>query len=345
MKEKPIEQMGLRDIRELARLKMPAEAWRHFLGAAETRETFRRNQRAFRRFLFRQRIFHDVTDPDSAINLFGRNLSTPALVAPIGSFSLISEQAEHEVAEGAGRAGTMMFVSHAAKPTVREWAEATSAPLVFMGYLNRGRDDVLRCARLAEELGYAAVGLTMDTIQPVKIGDEVPLSTKDGRPRKGHPSSPRDIEWLKNNVSLPVVVKGIMGAEDARIAVEAGADALVVSNHGGRILDFNRAAVEVLPEVVQAVGDSVAVLLDSGIRSGGDIVKALALGAKAVLVGRPVGWGVGAAGAYGVERVIRMITDEMKRVMILTGVKSVAAITPSILLEDRFLVDLPAARR
>ena len=107
-------------------------------------------------------------------------------------------------------------------------------------------------------------------------------------------ASAKDIEWMKEQVSLPVVVKGIMGAADARVAVSAGADALVVSNHGGRILDFNRAALEALPEVVDEVGGKVPVILDSGVRSGGDIVKALALGAKAILTGRPVAWGVGA---------------------------------------------------
>ena len=335
MQEKPLGQMGLREIRELARLRMPREAWEHFMGAAESHATLRRNQRALRRILFRQKIFHDITKPSISLKLFGRELSTPALVAPIGSFSLIGEKAERQVAEGASRARTMIFVSHAAKSTVREWADGTSAPLVFMGYLTRGREDVLKCARMAEQLGYAAVGLTMDTVQPVKIGDRVPLSTKDGKPRIGHPASPKDIEWLKREVSLPVVVKGIMSGEDGRIAVDAGADLLVVSNHGGRILDFNRAAIEALPEVVQAVKGRVPVLLDSGIRSGGDIVKALALGAKAVLVGRPIGWGVGAAGVDGVERVIQLLTEEVKRVLVLTGVGGVSEITDSILIRDQ----------
>ena len=326
--------MGLREIREIARHKMPPEAWEHVMGAAESGATLRRNQKAFRRLLFKQRIFNDITDPDTSVELFGRRLSTPAVVAPIGSFSLIGEMAEREVAEGAGRAGTMVFASHAAKSNVRDWREATSASLVFMGYLSRGKEDVLRCARLAQELGYAAVGLTMDTIQPVKIVDQVPLSTKDGKPRRGYPASPKDIEWLKREVSLPVVVKGIMGAEDARIAVDAGADALVASNHGGRILDFNRAAIEVLPEVVEAVGGKVPVLLDSGIRSGGDIVKAIALGAKAVLVGRPIAWGVGAAGARGVERVFHILEEEIKRVLIMTGVSSITEVTNSILIGD-----------
>jgi isopentenyl diphosphate isomerase/L-lactate dehydrogenase-like FMN-dependent dehydrogenase len=174
----------------------------------------------------------------------------------------------------------------------------------------------------------------MDTLRPTKIGDEVPLSTKDGKPRRGQVASPKDIEWMKQQVSLPVVVKGIMGADDARVAVNAGADALVVSNHGGRLLDFNRAALEVLPEVVDSVGGKVPIILDSGVRSGGDIVKALALGAKAILTGRPVAWGVGAFGSRGVERIFAIFTEEMKRVLCMTGVASVRDITSSIIVRD-----------
>jgi isopentenyl diphosphate isomerase/L-lactate dehydrogenase-like FMN-dependent dehydrogenase len=125
-----------------------------------------------------------------------------------------------------------------------------------------------------------------------------------------------------------------MGADDARIAVDAGADALVVSNHGGRLLDFNRAAIEVLSEVVEAVGNRIPVLLDSGIRSGADIAKALALGARAVLIGRPIGWGVGAAGAQGAERVIDVFTSELRRVLIMTGVGTLGEITESILIRE-----------
>ena len=139
---------------------------------------------------------------------------------------------------------------------------------------------------------------------------------------------------MKQQVSLPVVIKGMMSAEDARTAVNAGADVVLVSNHGGRILDFNRAALEALPEVVDAVGAKVPVLLDSGIRSGGDIVKALALGAKAVLVGRPVAWGVSGFGPRGVERVFAILSEEMKRVLCMTGVPSADAITKSILIRD-----------
>ena len=334
MTETPLEQMGLRELRGIMRQKVPAEAWKHFNGAAKTKATFHRNPRAFHKYLFRQKIFHDVSEPDISIELFGHTLPTPAITAPVGSFVLISKDAEREVAQGTERAGAMMLTSQAAKFDPKGWRNAAKSPLVFMAYMNRGREEVSEYAKTAENLGFAAVGITMDTVKPVKIGDEVPLSTKDGKPRKGHKSTPKDIEWMKQQVSLPVVVKGIMGADDARAAVNSGADALIVSNHGGRILDFNRAALEALPEVLDAVNGKVPVLLDSGIRSGGDIVKALALGAKAVLVGRPIAWGVGAFGAAGVERVFALFAEEMQRVLTMTGVARLRDVTPSILLRD-----------
>jgi len=334
MTEKPLEQMGLSELRAIMRQKVPAEAWKHFNGAAETKATFHRNPRAFRQYLFRQKIFHDVSEPELSIELFGHTLPIPAITAPVGSFSLIGEDAEREVAEGTERVGAMMFTSQAAKFDPKGWRRAAKSPLVFMAYMNRGKEEVSEYAKTAEDLGFAAVGITMDTVRPVKIGDEVPLSTKDGKPRRGHKSTPKDIEWMKQQVDLPVVVKGIMGADDARIAVDSGADALVVSNHGGRILDFNRAALEALPEVVDAASGKVPVLLDSGIRRGGDIVKALALGAKAVLAGRPIAWGVGAFGARGVERVYAIFAEEMQRVMTMTGVARARELTQAILFRD-----------
>jgi 4-hydroxymandelate oxidase len=334
MTEKPLEQMGLRDLREIMRQKVPAEAWKHFNGAAETKATFHRNPRAFRQYLFRQKIFHDVSEPDISIELFGCTLPIPAITAPVGSFSLIGPDVEREVAEGSERAGAMMFTSQAAKFDPKGWRSAARSPLVFMAYMNRGKEEVSEYAKTAEDLGFAAVGITMDTVKPVKIGDEVPLSTKDGKPRRGHKSTPKDIEWMKQQVRLPVVVKGIMGADDARVAVDSGADALVVSNHGGRILDFNRSALEALPEVVDAAAGKVPVLLDSGIRSGGDIVKAMALGARAVLTGRPIAWGVGAFGASGVERVFAIFAEEMQRALTMTGVARVREITSGILFRE-----------
>jgi L-lactate dehydrogenase (cytochrome) len=138
MTEKPLEQMGLRDLREIARRTIPAEAWKHFNDAAETKATFHRNPRSFQKYLFRQRIFHDVVDPDITTELFERKLPIPAIVAPVGSFSLMGPKTEREVAEGTDSVGAMMFVSQAAKSTPQDWRDATKAPLVFMAYINRG---------------------------------------------------------------------------------------------------------------------------------------------------------------------------------------------------------------
>lgn len=145
--DKRLEELSLGEIRELARQRMNPEAWEHIMGSAESGSTQRRNQAALRRILFRQRIFHDITNPDTTVELFGRRLSSPTVVAPVGSFSKIRKRAEHEVAEGASRAGSMVFVSHAAKSTIREWTEGITAPLVFMGYLSKGREKVLENAK------------------------------------------------------------------------------------------------------------------------------------------------------------------------------------------------------
>jgi len=163
--------MGLRDLRAIARQQMPAEAWKHFNGAAETKATFHRNPRAFHKYLFRQKIFHDVADPDITTELFDHKLPIPAIVAPVGSFSLIGKQKEREVAEGADRVGAMMLVSQAAKSTPKDWRDATKAPIVFMAYMNRGREEISQYVKLSQDLGFAAVGITMDTLRPTKIGD------------------------------------------------------------------------------------------------------------------------------------------------------------------------------
>ena len=330
LEQKPLEQLSLDELHTLFRYRVRPEAIEHVMGAAESQSTLKRNRTALDRLLFRQRIFHDVTDPDTAIELFGRRLPSPALISPVGSFRLLRKNGEHEVAEGGSLFGTMVFISGATQSTVDQWAEGISSPLVYMAYLSKGRDKVLSAVRRADEIGYAAVGLTMDTLQSTKLRDRIPLSS-DGKPRTVHLSSPDDVTWLKREVSVPVVVKGIMNPDDARIAIDAGADCLVVSNHGGRILDFNRAAIEVLPEIVDAADNRVPVLLDSGARRGGDIAKALALGAKAVLLGRPICWGLGAAGPEGVARVLSIFTDELKRVMIMTGTPTIADITPALL--------------
>ena len=193
---------------------------------------------------------------------------------------------------------------------------------------------MLSAVRRADEIGYAAVGLTMDTLQPTKLRDRVPLSS-DGKPRTVHLSSPDDVTWLKHEVSVPVVVKGIMNPDDARIAIDAGADCVVVSNHGGRILDFNRAAIEVLPEIVDAADKRVPVLLDSGARRGGGHRQGPGSGRQGGSARTAHLLGSRRRRARRRGRVLSIFTDELKRVMIMTGTPAIEDITPALLSLDR----------
>ena len=303
------------------------------MGTAETGSTYRRNLRIFRSILLKQRVLHGYSDSDTSVELFRHRLRSPILVAPIGSFYMIRPQADREVTEGAAKAGSMLFVSHASKTSLEVYGEEPHPALVWMGYHMFGHEEVITLAKRAEALGYAAVGVTIDNTEPTKLGDTVPESSRGGI-RRGYSVTPKDIEELRRETSLPLVVKGIMCQEDALLAVEAGADAVIVSNHGGRIADYSRSALEALPEVVEAVGRKVSVLVDSGFRRGTDILKALALGAKAVLVGRPVWWGVAAGGSDGVARVLEILREELRRSLVLCGVPSVDRVSREILTFD-----------
>jgi len=325
---------SLREIWRAAKSQAPPAAWAHMTGTAETGSTHRRNLRIFRSLLLKQRVLTGTSDADTSIDLFNQRLRSPILVAPIGSFYMIRPEADREVTEGAAQGGSMLFVSHASKTTVEGYAQEPHPPLVWMGYHMFGHEEVLAIAKQAETLGYAAVGVTIDNTQPTKLGDTVPESSRGGT-RRGYTVTPKDIEQLRRETSLPLVVKGIMCQEDARLAVEAGADAVIVSNHGGRIADYSRSALEALPEVVEAVGRKSVVLADSGFRRGTDILKALALGAKAVLVGRPVWCGAAAGGAEGVTRVLEILREELRRSLVLCGVSSVDRVSREILIVDR----------
>ena len=329
----PMMEMSVAEIEEDAKRTLPPEVWKQMIGAAESGATFRRNQDALSKILFKQRILHGITSLQTSIELFGQQVSTPLLVAPLGSFWMIGPSAEHDVVEGASLGGTIAFVTHAARSSVEEFAEGTHAPLIWMSNLTDGEEETYRLARVAEKLGYVAVGLTVDSVEPSKVGDHIPLDSS-GAPRKGFSATPKNIERLKKEVNLPIVVKGIMGVSDAVAAVNAGADALVVSNHGGRKLDYSLSAIEVLPEIVSAVGGKTDILIDSGFRRGTDALKALAIGAKAVLIGRPVFCGVAVGGPSGVARVIELMTEELKRTMMFTGVGDVRAVDQNILIFD-----------
>ena len=308
---------------EVARSVLDPEVLAHFDGSAGEGRTARRNIAAFDEYFLQLRTLGSIPDVETSVDSLGLHLPTPVAIAPIGSYDKAAADGCARVAQGAERTGSLLFVSQAARRSAAWWRDRTSAPLCWISY---GSDVDKFAAEFAsaEQQGFAAVGVTVDSPVPQQIGYRVPPS-RDGSPRQGHAVTPEILERLRDRTSLKLVVKGIMTAEDARTALDCGADAIVVSNHGGRTLDGSCGSLDALPSIVREVGGSVEVLFDGGIRRGTDVAVALALGAKLVLVGRPVCWAV-ASGAEGVAGLINHLNAELSRVLSMTGVSNVAGL-------------------
>jgi 4-hydroxymandelate oxidase len=283
----------------------------------------------------------------------------PILVAPTAFHGLVHPDGETGTARGAAAAGTIMVVSAIATRTMEEIAAAVAAPRWFQLYVWKDREVTAELVKRAARAGYRAICLTVDTpllgrrekdernsfTLPPGIGiANVRPAGLDGMPDSEHGSAfakyvkemldPavtwRDLAWLRSLTSLPIVVKGIMTMEDAKIAVEHGVEGIVVSNHGGRQLDSTPATLDVLPEIVEAVRGRAEVFMDGGIRRGTDVLKALALGARAVLVGRSPLWGLALGGAEGVHAVLEHLRKEFALAMALSGRSSLGQIDRSM---------------
>jgi len=229
----------------------------------------------------------------------------------------VHPEAELALARGADKAGAIMFLGQVSSYATKQVVEAVNTPIVWNGEPLKDRKSLLSLMKEAGKAGCCAVGVCVDDFVGVKVKERL-------KPLRNAALSAKEIRELKKATALPLVVKGIMTIEDAIKAADAGADAIVVSNHGGRVLDCCQASIEVLPEIVKAVGAKIEVLVDGGFRRGTDVLKALALGAKGVLVGRPICWGLATAGAEGVARVIELMTNELYRAMMLTNVSDVS---------------------
>jgi len=232
----------------------------------------------------------------------------------------VHPEAERAIALGAAKSGAMMFLGAVSTYSAEQVGEAASIPLVWMGEPFKDRARLVRLMHEAEKAGCCAVGICADDFMGIKIKDRL-------LPLQNSPLSKEEIREIRKETSLPFVLKGIMTKEDAVEAADAGVDAIVVSNHGGRVLDCGQASIEVLPEIVRAVGGKIEVLIDGGFRRGTDVLKALALGARGVLVGRPICWGLAAAGAEGVAHILQMMTGELERAMLLTNVPDVTNVS------------------
>jgi lactate 2-monooxygenase len=357
--EKPTLPMASADLEQRAAELLDDRAVAYVYGGAGSEDTMRANLEAFRRWRIVPRVLRDLSSRDLSTKVLGTSMPAPVLLAPIGVQTLVHDDGELASARAAAELGLPLITSTASSTTMEDIAEANgSGPRWYQLYWTN--DDELTASLIgrAERSGYSAIVVTVDNFMPgwkprdleqaylpflegigiaQYLSDPVFREALDKPPEEdigaavGHfigvfsnaTLTWDDLDWLRGRTSLPVVLKGILHPDDAREARERGADGIVVSNHGGRQIDGAIASLAALPAVVEAVGGEVAVLLDSGIRSGADAFKALALGADAVLVGRPYLWGLALDGQAGVEGVLRSLLAELDLTMALSGFTSV----------------------
>ena len=329
------------DFEKAARERLDPGAYGYYAGGAGDERTLRANVAAFTRWELRPRVLVDVSDVSTATTVLGEEVALPLLVAPTAFHRLAHPDGELATARAAAAAGTVMCLSTLSSASPAELAAAApGAAQWFQLYWSRDRGFTAELVAAVAEAGFRAIVLTVDF--PVAgrrerdlrleftLPDDLPapnlpvtLARKDFHAALGDIVDTsltwRDLEWLRSESSLPLLVKGVLTAEDALLAAEHGAAGVIVSNHGGRQLDGVPATLDVLPEVVEAAGERVEVLLDGGIRRGIDVLKALALGARATLAGRAILWGLAAAGEEGVVRVLELLRGEIASGLILLG--------------------------
>jgi len=344
------------DLEERAREHMQPGAFDYFAGGAGDEWTLGENRRAFDRWVLRPRYLVDVSDVDASASVLGQEMPFPILLAPTAFHLLAHEEGEVATARGAAAAGATMCISTSATRRIGD-IMSTGVTAWFQLYVHKQREIAERVVRLAEDAGCRALVLTIDlpVLGPRLRDRRNALAGREPYPvvmdlmaeaaEVLYPGMPpadlddlpfdaslswRDLEWVRGLSSLPLLLKGVMTAEDAVIAVEHGVDGVVVSNHGGRQLDGVSGTLDALPEVAEAVAGRAEILLDGGVRRGTDVVKALALGARAVLIGRPYLWGLAAAGDRGVQWVLETLRDELVMAMRLVGATTVAGVTRSM---------------
>jgi 4-hydroxymandelate oxidase len=356
--------MNLFELERTAEQRLPPMAWAYYAGGARDEVTLRENRAAYERIALRYRVLRDISERDLSIELLGDRLSMPILVAPTAFHRLACPEGEVATAAAAGSAGTVMILSTISTCAMEDVVRASGGSVWFQLYVFRDRGATEELVRRAEAAGCEALVLTVDAqVWGVRerdvqhrfgLPEGVTLPNLAGpmakleRPAQGSglgayvnalfdPTlSWDDLEWLAGITDLPVFVKGIVHPDDAARAVERGAAGVIVSNHGGRQLDTAPATIRALPEVAAAVDRALAitgrdrsefpVLVDGGIRRGTDVVKALALGADAVCVGRPILWGLATGGEQGARRVLDMLRAELDGAIALCGARTPAEI-------------------
>jgi isopentenyl diphosphate isomerase/L-lactate dehydrogenase-like FMN-dependent dehydrogenase len=339
------------DFEQLAEQRLEPGAFGYFAGGAGDERTLRENVEAYGRWQLRPRVLTGVERADTSTTVLGTEVSMPLLVAPVAFQRMAHPEGESATARAAAAAGTIMVLSTLATSTPADVAAAApNGRRWFQLYCFRDPGVTRALIDQARDAGFDAIVLTVDaprlgrrerdlrTLFQIPADVTVPsFAAAVGGSSAGTPADMfaemdgtvtwRSLEQLAAQAGMPVLVKGVITGEDAHLACEHGAAGIVVSNHGGRQLDGASATIEALPEVVDAVSGRLEVLVDGGIRRGADVVKALALGAQAVLAGRAVLWGLAADGEQGVRRVLELLNDEIELALVLTGCDSPGALT------------------
>ncbi|KAA8514909.1 hypothetical protein F0562_018088 [Nyssa sinensis] len=339
----------------IAKEKLPKMVYDYYASGAEDQWTLQENRNAFSKILFRPRILIDVSKIDMTTAVLGFKISMPIMIAPTAMQKMAHPEGEYATARAASAAGTIMTLSSWATSSVEEVASTGPGIRFFQLYVCKDRNVVVQLMRRAERAGFKAIVLTVDTPRlgrreaDIKNRFNLPpyLTLKNfegldiGKIERTNDSglasyvagqvdrslSWKDVKWLQTITHLPILVKGVLTAEDAGLSVQAGAAGIIVSNHGARQLDYAPATIMALEEVVKAAQGRVPVFLDGGVRRGTDVFKALALGASGIFIGRPVLFSLAADGEAGVKKVLQMLRDEFELTMALSGCRSLNEIT------------------
>jgi len=334
------ELLSLADFESLANKRISHGAWERIQGGAADELTVRWNREAYEHIRLLPRVLVDVSKLDTRIKLFGQELPFPIVLAPTGAQGFVYPGGDLAAVQGAAAAKAILVISSSASKAVEEVAHAATGTVWFQLYVQRDRGFTRELVQRAEAAGCRALCVTVDSPthgarnrEERARGElpERPLPNLKGKDYLDPTLTWKDIDWLRSFAKTPVLLKGVLNPDDAEIGVKTGVAGIVVSNHGGRNLDTVPATIDALPAVVEKVGGRVPVLVDGGIRRGTDVLKALALGATAVQIGRPYLYGLGVGGAAGVTRVVEILRHEFELAMMLTGRPTIASIDRSVL--------------
>jgi isopentenyl diphosphate isomerase/L-lactate dehydrogenase-like FMN-dependent dehydrogenase len=324
------------EIIQMARRNLPDNVWHYLTGGAESETTMRRNRYGLDSIAFRPRVLVDVSQIDPSATLLGHKLRVPVVLAPIGSLQSITPSGGVAVAKAAEQFGTLNFVSSVTEPSLEEIAASSRNTKIFQLYVQGDMKWVENLLTRVERAGYSALCLTVDTAhyghrERQMMDRWLPPSRRGAGYEYRAGLTWKTLDAIKEMVSLPFILKGVATAEDAALAVEHGVSAIYVSNHGGRQLDHGRATIDMLPEIVKAAGDKAEIILDGGILRGSDVVKAVALGARAVAIGKLQGWGLAAAGEAGLVRALEILESEIVTTLGLLGITRLDQLASSYL--------------